>query len=94
LRDVNWLGDGAIGAIPTRGLPLWARIRSSQPLQPALLFHEDGQNSIRLRDGEYGVSPGQACVFYDGDAPRARVLGGGWIAAANGPQMYQPGTMA
>ncbi|MGH6660181.1 MAG: aminomethyltransferase beta-barrel domain-containing protein, partial [Rhodospirillales bacterium] len=24
---------------------------------------------------EFGIAPGQACVFYDGD----RVLGGGWI---------------
>jgi len=30
--------------------------------------------------GEYGVSPGQACVFYD-DGEEARVLGGGFIAA-------------
>ena len=28
-----------------------------------------------LDDPAHGVSPGQACVLYDGD----RVLGGGWI---------------
>jgi hypothetical protein len=27
------------------------------------------------------VSPGQACVFYDGAASGARVLGGGYIVA-------------
>ena len=32
---------------------------------------------VVLESGEEGVSPGQACVFYDGD----RVLGGGWISA-------------
>ena len=94
LRDVNWLGDGAIDAIPAGGLPLWARIRSSQPPQPALLFQQDGRSAIRLQNGEYGVSPGQACVFYDGDAPRARVLGGGWIAAAKWTATYQSGTKA
>ena len=26
-----------------------------------------------------GVSPGQACVFYESQAPQARVLGGGFI---------------
>ena len=31
---------------------------------------------IELEESEYGISPGQACVMYDG----ARVLGGGWIA--------------
>jgi tRNA-specific 2-thiouridylase len=29
---------------------------------------------------ESGVSPGQACVLYDTTDPRARVLGGGFIA--------------
>jgi tRNA-specific 2-thiouridylase len=87
LRDVNWLGDGAIGEAASGGLAVWARIRSSQPPQPALLFHDDGQISVRLQDGEYGVSPGQACVFYDSDEPRARVLGGGWIGTTGGTHM-------
>ena len=30
---------------------------------------------------EAGVSPGQACVFYESADPLARVLGGGFIAA-------------
>ncbi|MEL7256194.1 MAG: aminomethyltransferase beta-barrel domain-containing protein, partial [Pseudomonadota bacterium] len=33
-------------------------------------------------DGEAGVSPGQACVFYEDTNDDTRVLGGGWIAAA------------
>jgi tRNA-specific 2-thiouridylase len=35
---------------------------------------------VELVDGEEGVSPGQACVFYDAPAGQARVLGGGFIA--------------
>lgn len=31
--------------------------------------------SVRLAAPQFGIAPGQACVFYDGD----RVLGGGWI---------------
>jgi tRNA-specific 2-thiouridylase len=31
---------------------------------------------VELLSPEEGVSPGQACVFYDG---KSRVLGGGWI---------------
>ena len=34
------------------------------------------------REPESGVSPGQACVLYDSTDPRARVLGGGFIAAS------------
>jgi tRNA-specific 2-thiouridylase len=33
-----------------------------------------------LIGGEDGVSPGQACVFYDAPEGQARVLGGGVIA--------------
>jgi tRNA-specific 2-thiouridylase len=32
--------------------------------------------TLRFENPAFGVSPGQAAVFYDGD----RVLGGGWIA--------------
>ena len=35
-----------------------------------------------LVDGEHGVSPGQACVFYDAGEGQARVLGGGFIQSA------------
>ena len=83
LRDVNWLGGGGLDDIPCEGLPIWARIRSSQPLRPATLLWRDGRILVCLTDGEYGVAIGQACVFYDSDTPRARVLGGGWIAAAD-----------
>ena len=38
--------------------------------------------TVELFAPEDGVSPGQACVIYESDAPRARVLGGGTIAAA------------
>jgi tRNA-specific 2-thiouridylase len=34
---------------------------------------------ILLTAPENGVSPGQACVIYQDDGPRARVLGGGTI---------------
>ena len=35
----------------------------------------DGFADIILESSYYGITPGQACVIYDGD----RVLGGGWI---------------
>ena len=36
---------------------------------------------MELLAPEDGVSPGQACVFYEGDGAGAKVLGGGVIAA-------------
>ena len=41
-----------------------------------------GGYEVELVDGEDGVSPGQACVFYDAGAGQARVLGGGFIKSA------------
>ena len=37
---------------------------------------------VDLVDSEEGVSPGQACVFYDAAEGQARVLGGGFIQSA------------
>jgi tRNA-specific 2-thiouridylase len=42
---------------------------------------DDGYQ-VELVAGEEGVSPGQACVFYDVPAGQARVLGGGFIKSA------------
>ncbi len=82
LRDVNWLGDGPVEGLPEAGLPVWARVRSSQPPRPATLFREGSGLRVRLHEGEEGVSPGQACVFYEDGTAGARVLGGGWIVSA------------
>jgi len=76
LRRVNWLGDE-----PLREgtYDICAKVRSTRPPQPARLVVGDGAVEVELLDGEYGVSPGQACVFYDSDMDQSRVLGGGWI---------------
>ncbi len=80
LRDINWLGDAPLAARGATGLDVWVKIRSTQAPVAASLQTCDGQVTVKFRDGESGVSPGQACVFYETDAPRSRVLGGGWIA--------------
>ncbi len=79
LRDVNWLGDVPLEQIGPTGLELAVRVRSTRPPQPARLCRSGGEVIIELPEGEFGVSPGQACVFYDSTDPRARVLGGGSI---------------
>ena len=82
LRDVNWLGAGALPEVAGDGLELYVRIRSTRPCAPARLTYRHGRVDIHLRSGDYGVSPGQACVFYAAPGPGARVLGGGWIERA------------
>jgi len=79
LKDVNWIGDGAIA--DANGMEIAVKVRSTRPPSPASLHvRADGAVAVRLAAGEEGVAPGQACVFYSVDEDE-RVLGGGWIAA-------------
>jgi tRNA-specific 2-thiouridylase len=82
LREVNWIGDGALSEAARAGLPIAVRVRSTRAPQPATLIADGDQIAVVLSDGEDGVAPGQACVIYDSEAPDARVLGGGTIARA------------
>lgn len=81
LRNVNWLGSRAEAAAARDGLPIRARIRSTHtPVEATLVLDEAlGRARVLLPEGEHGVAPGQACVFYDDAGAEARVLGGGWI---------------
>jgi tRNA-specific 2-thiouridylase len=82
LRDINWIGDGAIDRAVGEGLEIFVRVRSTRAPQPAWLRPADGGYEVELVVGEEGVSPGQACVFYDAPSGQARVLGGGFIQSA------------
>jgi tRNA-uridine 2-sulfurtransferase len=64
LSGINWLGEGQRSG-------LTAKVRSMARPAPVTL---DGE-AISFEAPEYGVSPGQAAVIYEGE----RVLGGGWI---------------
>src|SRR5436190_2003759 len=82
LRDVNWIGDGPLDRVIGDGIEMFVRVRSTRAPQPAWLRAVDGGYEVELVAGEEGVSPGQACVFYDAPAGQARVLGGGFIRSA------------
>jgi tRNA-uridine 2-sulfurtransferase len=82
LRDVNWIGDGALDRAVGDGLEIFVRVRSTRAPQPAWLRAAGAGYEIELVAGEEGVSPGQACVFYDAASGQARVLGGGFIQSA------------
>jgi tRNA-specific 2-thiouridylase len=76
LASLNWLGR-ELGEAP---LPVHAKIRSTRGALPATIRRAGGTSIVTIHDGEYGVSPGQACVLYDGAGTGARMLGGGFIA--------------
>ncbi|PPE03358.1 tRNA 2-thiouridine(34) synthase MnmA [Holospora curviuscula] len=73
LEQLNWIAPDYKGET----IQVHARIRSSGALIPALF--SPSTLEVRLQTLEYGVAPGQACVFYEG----TRVLGGGWIVESN-----------
>jgi tRNA-specific 2-thiouridylase len=79
LRDVNWLGETALDALPAEGIDVAVRVRSTRAPRPARLSRDEEGLRIELADDEEGVSPGQACVIYADAGPGARVLGGGTI---------------
>ena len=79
LADLNWLGEAALAPEP---MPVFAKIRSARPPVPADIRMGEEGPVVTIRGGEYGVSPGQACVLYEGEGAGQRVLGGGFIARA------------
>jgi tRNA-specific 2-thiouridylase len=56
------------------------KVRSTGKLLEAKVdLKNDNSAEVNLKDLEDGISPGQACVFYDLDQQGHKVLGGGWI---------------
>lgn len=73
LSNVNWLGDDQLSKSPVN---ISVKVRSTmQPVAATVEATEIGDVEVTFQDALNGVSPGQACVFYQDD----RVLGGGWI---------------
>ena len=68
----NWIPFDA----PPGELQVTAKIRYNHPGTPATVQPlPNAQARVKLRIPQRAVTPGQACVFYDGDL----VVGGGWI---------------
>ncbi|WP_299404506.1 tRNA 2-thiouridine(34) synthase MnmA [uncultured Roseobacter sp.] len=76
VREINWLGDA-----PLTSRDAWhvaVKVRSTRPPTDAIIRPiSETEASVELLTPEEGVSPGQACVFYDPDS--SRIFGGGWI---------------
>jgi tRNA-specific 2-thiouridylase len=61
---------------PPAEMPVSAKIRYNHPGTPAIVHALPGGSAqVKLLAAQRAITPGQACVFYDGDV----VLGGGWI---------------
>ena len=58
---------------------LFVKVRSTGKLIKAKVEIINGFANVHLEEDEYGISPGQACVFYSKKKEGYKVLGGGWI---------------
>jgi len=76
VAEINWLGDAPL--MSQAEWPMAVKVRSTRPPTDAVLRPtSDTTGVVELVAAEQGVSPGQACVFYDRDT--TRIYGGGWI---------------
>ena len=73
VRNCNWIPFDQ----PPEEMEVAAKIRYNHPGTPATVRPlAGGEAKVTLHTPQRAITPGQACVFYDGDL----VLGGGWIA--------------
>lgn len=87
VKELNLLGDDnrrldtpRSGGADDAGLKIQVKLRSMTRAVPAtLLVTAKDEAEIHLSEPQFGISPGQAAVFYDG----SRVLGGGWITGTD-----------
>jgi tRNA-specific 2-thiouridylase len=74
LRDLNILGSKN-----DFNKFISIKVRSTGRLLKAKISFSDKFANVEIVDGEAGISPGQACVFYSKDELGDKLLGGGWI---------------
>ena len=61
---------------PPESIEVSAKIRYNHPGTPATVTPwPGGKARVKLHEAQRAITPGQACVLYDGDL----VVGGGWI---------------
>jgi tRNA-uridine 2-sulfurtransferase len=74
LRDLNLLGSKK-----DFEQIIFIKVRSTGKLLKAKIKINDESANVEIIEGEAGISPGQACVFYSKDNYGDKLLGGGWI---------------
>ena len=75
LRDINLLCNKKIFKNE-----VFVKIRSTGKLLRSKVKINNNNATLEFLEDEYGISPGQACVFYSKDEFGDKVLGGGWIS--------------
>ena len=58
---------------------IYVKVRSTGKLLKAKVDINNSEAKVNLLEDEYGIAPGQACVFYIKDSLGDKILGGGWI---------------
>ncbi len=73
-HDVNYLSD----KMPTKEFEAQVKIRyQAKPAEAVIIPEGNNTATIRLKDPQRAVTPGQSIVFYDGDY----VIGGGVVSS-------------
>jgi tRNA-specific 2-thiouridylase len=77
VAQTNWISVSSL----SEPMQVQAKIRSRHAASPATITPLEDQSVEVLFDSpQAAISPGQACVFYQGEV----VVGGGWIAREDG----------
>ncbi len=80
VSELNWLGPAPLA--DSGAVRVSAKLRSTQaPATGVVEADGAGGAVLTLDEPQFGISAGQAAVFYDGETGD-RVLGGGWIRSA------------
>jgi len=75
LKNINLLSDKS-----EFNKNIYVKVRSTGKLLDAKVNFSDQNNAkVDLVEAEDGISPGQACVFYNKDTLGYKVMGGSWI---------------
>ena len=75
IKEVNFLSQN----IPKKSFEAYVKVRSRKTLISACVkkFSDKCKTAtVELRKPEFGIAPGQACVFYNN---KKKMIGGGWI---------------
>ena len=75
IKEVNFLSQN----IPKSSFEAFVKVRSRKTLISAFIkkFSDKCKTAtVELKEPEFGIAPGQACVFYNN---KKKMIGGGWI---------------
>ena len=75
LKEINFVSND----IPKKTFDAFVKVRSRNSLLSARIKSFSSKNKtaiVELQKPEFGVAPGQACVFYNKEK---KMIGGGWI---------------